>query len=168
MLKHHAENARLRNKGVDSVIDFIKSAVPDFVKRKPRSVKIVNIINVISWIFIGKSTGINRKISALWVTAQNEFSVEHTDCLFKIIKSLFLWRQRKCEEHIEVLLPADKRKVRSSVWNKIILFEKFKSDCGKLHTHIGLNLVYIPRNKNFAESLALCRCFQKVGVTLPQ
>lgn len=48
MLKHHAENARLRNKGVDSVIDFIKSAVPDFVKRKPRSVKIVNIINVIS------------------------------------------------------------------------------------------------------------------------
>ena len=42
--------------------------------------------------------------------------------------------------------------------------EKF----GKLHTHIGLNLVYIPRNKNFAESLALFRRFQKVDITLPQ
>lgn len=48
MLKHHTENARLRNKGVDSVVNFIKSAVPDFIKRKPGSVKIVNIINVIS------------------------------------------------------------------------------------------------------------------------
>ena len=102
------------------------------------------------------------------MTADTEPAAEARGHLVEVFLSLDLRLNGEGEEHIEVLLPADKGVVGAAEGDKAQAVAELDHHCGELHLPFVVDLVDVAAEPEVAVAFALRKSAQQPVVAVPE
>ena len=159
--EQHPNHGRLRNEGAHTRAYRLVARMIEYLLVKAGAVKIVYKLDPLLGCLGAERSGVHREVAALGVPAKHQRSVCAGRDALKILHRRQLRRNRTDERHVEVLFPADQRRVRAAESDKAPAVLKYVAQRGELRLRFKLNLVYIITDKHPAEALAFCRRLEK-------